>query len=152
MDVWQLAPLPAAGRALASDIRSAAKTTTPALSSSSKVGAAVWGRAGCGTCHTLAAVGSSGTKGPDLDVLRLSPTEIAAKVRAGGGGMPAFAKRLAPAKIDALAAFVSSAEAQAAANTSQLDAYAAVGIDPPAAVVDGPLAAAATSASGVRHR
>ena len=120
-----LAPLPAAGKALASDIRSAAKTTTPALSSSSKVGAAVWGRAGCGTCHTLAAVGSSGTKGPDLDVLRLSPAEIAAKVRAGGGGMPAFAKRLAPAKIDALAAFVSSAEAQAAANTSQLDAYAA---------------------------
>jgi cell division protease FtsH len=34
----------------------------------------------------------------------------------------------------------------------QLDAYAAVGIDPPTAVVDGPLAAAATSASGVRHR
>jgi len=29
----------------------------------------------------------------------------------------------------------------------QLDAYAAVGIDPPAAVVDGPLSAAATTAS-----
>jgi hypothetical protein len=39
--------------------------------------------------------------------------------------MPAFAKRIAPAKIDALASFVSSAEVRAAASTSALDAYAA---------------------------
>jgi mono/diheme cytochrome c family protein len=120
-----LAPIAGAGKALAREIRSAAKTTTPTISSSSKAGATVWAQARCGTCHTLAAVGSTGAKGPDLDVLQLSPAEIAAKVRAGGGGMPAFAKRLAPAKIDALASFVSAAEAEAAANTSQLDAFAA---------------------------
>jgi mono/diheme cytochrome c family protein len=121
-----VAPLAGVGKRLASDIKSAAKESTAApLSASEKAGAAVWANAGCGTCHTLAAAGSAGTKGPDLDVLRLSTTEIAAKVRSGGGGMPAFGKRLAPAEIDALAAFVSSAEARAAANTAALDAYAA---------------------------
>jgi mono/diheme cytochrome c family protein len=121
-----LAPLADAGKALARDIRSAAKasTATP-LTSAEKAGSAVWASAACGTCHTLAAAGSDGTKGPDLDVLQLSPAEIAAKVRSGGGGMPAFAKRLSPAKIDSLAAFVSSAEARAAAGKASLDAYAA---------------------------
>jgi len=121
-----LAPLADVGKRLASDIRSAVKaSTTSPLSASEKAGATVWANAGCGTCHTLAVVGSAGTKGPDLDVLRLSTAEIAAKVRSGGQGMPAFGKRLAPAKIDAVAAFVSSAEARAAANASALDAYAA---------------------------
>jgi len=121
-----LAPLAPAGKKLASDIRTAAKSsTTVPLSSTEKAGAVVWANAGCGTCHTLAAAGADGTKGPDLDVLRLSAAEIAAKVRSGGGGMPRYAKKLAPAKIDALATFVSSAEDRAAANKASLDAYAA---------------------------
>ena len=121
-----LAPLAPAGKKLASDIRSAAKgpTTTP-FTSAEQAGAGVWAKAGCGTCHTLAAVDSAGTKGPDLDVLQLSPAEVAAKVRSGGDGMPAYTKRLPAAEIDSLAAFVSSAEAKAAANKAALGAYAA---------------------------
>jgi hypothetical protein len=57
-------------------------------------------------------------------VLRLSPAEVAAKVRSGGAGMPSFAKRLMPARIDALASFVSSAETRAAAGKDALAAYA----------------------------
>jgi mono/diheme cytochrome c family protein len=121
-----LAPLAGAGKKLASDVRAAAKgSTTAPLTAAEKAGSAVWASAGCGTCHTLAAAGSGGTKGPDLDVLQLLPAEIAAKVRSGGGGMPAFAKRLPPDKIDSLAAFVSSSEARAAAGKASLDAYAA---------------------------
>ncbi len=85
-----LVPLSGAGKKLASDLRSAAKTsTTTAFTSAEQKGAGVWASAGCGTCHTLAAARAAGTKGPDLDVLRLSPAEVAAKVRAGGTGLPA---------------------------------------------------------------
>jgi cytochrome c553 len=83
----------------------------------------LWDKAGCGSCHRLTAAGSTGTSGPNLDPLQRAPAEIAAKVRAGGG-MPAFAKRIAPKNIDQLAAFVSAAEARQAANTATLDAYA----------------------------
>jgi len=125
--VQALAPLPAAGKALSRDIRQAAKTTsapTP-ITSAEKAGAAVWGRAGCGSCHTLAAVSSTGTAGPNLDVLRLTADEIAARVRTGGGGMPPFAKKLTPAAIHSVAAFVADAEAREAANSASLEAYAA---------------------------
>jgi hypothetical protein len=43
--------------------------------------------------------------------------------------MHAFAKRLPPDRIDSLAAFVSSAEARAAAGKASLDAYAAAFAD-----------------------
>jgi hypothetical protein len=39
--------------------------------------------------------------------------------------MPAFGKRIAPARIDALAAFIAAEEARAAASAAALDAYAA---------------------------
>jgi mono/diheme cytochrome c family protein len=121
-----LAPLAPAGKTLANDIRKAAKTKTVAPASrSDAAAAAVWGQAGCGTCHTLTATGSTGTTGPNLDVLRLSPTQIVAQVRRGGAGMPSFAKRLPPAKITALAAFVSSAESRQSTNSAVLNAYAA---------------------------
>jgi mono/diheme cytochrome c family protein len=123
-----IAPLAAAGTALSRDIKQAAKTDTPApatVTAADKAGAAVWGEGGCGGCHTLAAVGSTGTSGPNLDVLQLTPDQIAAQVRSGGGGMPAFAKKLTPARIQSVAAFVSGAEAHEAANNAVLDAYAA---------------------------
>jgi mono/diheme cytochrome c family protein len=121
-----LAPLSPAGKTLATDIRQAAKTQTPAVavSAADKAAGAIWGKAGCGGCHTLAATGSAGTTGPNLDVLRLSAAEIAAQVRTGGGGMPSFAKSLAPAQISSLASFVSTAESHDAANSAVLDAYA----------------------------
>jgi mono/diheme cytochrome c family protein len=122
-----LAPLAAAGRSLSREIKQAAKTQPPpaASAASEQAGAAAWAEGGCGTCHTLAIVGSSGTSGPNLDVLQLTADQVAAQVRAGGGGMPAFARKLPPAKIQAVAAFVSGAEARQAENNAVLDAYAA---------------------------
>jgi cytochrome c6 len=121
-----LAPLAPAGKVLASDIRQAAKAQPPpaSVSAADKAAAAIWGQAGCGTCHTLAATGSTGTTGPNLDVLQLSAADIAAKVRTGGGAMPSFEKSLSPAKISALGSFVSGAEGREAANGAVLDAYA----------------------------
>ena len=119
------APLGAAGKALATGIRQAAKTQAPpvVVSAADKAAAAVWGKAGSGGCHTLAATGSAGTSGPSLDVLRFSATDIAAKVRTGGA-IPSFAKSLSPAQISALASFVSTAESRDAASNAVLDAYA----------------------------
>jgi mono/diheme cytochrome c family protein len=72
-------------------------------------GPQVWSGAGCGGCHTLAAAGSSGTDGPNLDELRPSAAAVAAQVEHGGGGMPAFGASLSKAEINAVAAYVSSA-------------------------------------------
>jgi mono/diheme cytochrome c family protein len=122
-----LSPLGAAGKRLAADIRQAGKTPPPSatISAADRAAAALWGQAGCGGCHTLAATGSTGTTGPNLDVLRLSPAQVAAQVRSGGTGMPPFAKRLTPAQITALASFVSTAESRQSVNKAVLDAYAA---------------------------
>jgi mono/diheme cytochrome c family protein len=121
-----LQPLSAAGATLSQDIRQAARTKTPPAPSGSNTAAATaWAQGSCGNCHTLAATGSTGTKGPNLDVLQLDAAEIAAEIRSGGSGMPAFAKRIAPARIDALAAFIAAEEARAAASNAALEAYAA---------------------------
>ena len=70
-------------------------------------GAAVFASAGCGTCHTLAAAGSDGTTGPNLDDLKPDKETVEAQVRSGGGGMPAFEGQLSDAEIDAVATYVS---------------------------------------------
>jgi peptidoglycan hydrolase-like protein with peptidoglycan-binding domain len=72
-------------------------------------GADVWNQAGCGGCHTLAAAGSNGNVGPNLDQLRPSKARVAAQVGNGGPAMPSFASSLSAVQIDALAAYVSSA-------------------------------------------
>lgn len=61
----------------------------------------------CGSCHTLAAAGTSGTFGPDLDDLAPDRARVAAAIQAGPGGMPA--KLLAGTRADAVAAYVASA-------------------------------------------
>jgi cytochrome c553 len=60
----------------------------------------------CGACHTLAAAGTSGSVGPNLDQIDLDQQAIADKVRNGGGGMPAFEGRLSDAEIEAVAQYV----------------------------------------------
>lgn len=67
--------------------------------------------AGCGACHTLAVAGSHGTAGPDLDARRLTAEEVAAQVRAGGGGMPAYGDRLSDREIRAVARYVARGSA-----------------------------------------
>src|SRR4051812_23205396 len=69
-------------------------------------GAAVFKQAGCGSCHTLAPAGTSGIVGPNLDDVRPSFADVRAKVTTGGGGMPSFAGRLSPQKIEDVSAYV----------------------------------------------
>jgi mono/diheme cytochrome c family protein len=71
-------------------------------------GKAVFASAACGGCHTLADAGSSGSIGPNLDEVQPSEDAVAQKVRAGGGGMPAFEGRLSDQEIQDVAAYVSS--------------------------------------------
>jgi mono/diheme cytochrome c family protein len=60
----------------------------------------------CGNCHTLAAAGTSGKVGPDMDQLRPGPDLVNAQVTNGGGGMPAFKGKLTPEQITELANYV----------------------------------------------
>ncbi|HKI24055.1 MAG TPA: cytochrome c [Gaiellaceae bacterium] len=69
-------------------------------------GAAVFA-SNCGTCHTLAAAGSDGTTGPNLDDLKPDEETVEAQVRSGGGGMPAFEGQLSDDEIEAVATYVS---------------------------------------------
>jgi mono/diheme cytochrome c family protein len=69
-------------------------------------GAAVFASAGCGTCHTLAAAGSDGTTGPNLDDLKPDEETVEEQVRSGGGGMPAFEGQLSDDEIEAVATYV----------------------------------------------
>jgi mono/diheme cytochrome c family protein len=72
-------------------------------------GEAVFASAGCGSCHRFEPAGSTGAVGPPLDGIDLSKDQIAAQVRNGGGGMPAFGDRLSDDEIDAVADFVENA-------------------------------------------
>jgi cbb3-type cytochrome c oxidase subunit III len=62
----------------------------------------------CASCHTLAAAGTHGTIGPNLDQLKPPLAVVQHQVINGGGVMPAFKGRLTPAQITAVAKFVSS--------------------------------------------
>jgi cytochrome c551 len=63
-------------------------------------------KSNCGSCHTLGKAGTSGQVGPPLDGERLDRAGIERQIRAGGGGMPAFAGKLSDAQIKAVAAYV----------------------------------------------
>ena len=62
----------------------------------------------CGGCHTLAAAGTHGTIGPNLDQLKPSEAIVQHQVEVGGGVMPAFKGRLSGAQIMAVAKYVSA--------------------------------------------
>jgi mono/diheme cytochrome c family protein len=63
---------------------------------------------GCAGCHTLAAAGSTGTTGPNLDQLKPPMSAVVQQVTNGGGLMPAFSGKLSAAQIQAVAQYVSS--------------------------------------------
>jgi len=71
-------------------------------------GASVFASAGCTSCHTLAAAGSTGTIGPDLDSIanELTQALIVNQVTNGGQTMPSFAQSLTPTQINDVAAYV----------------------------------------------
>jgi mono/diheme cytochrome c family protein len=62
----------------------------------------------CASCHTLAAAGSTGTVGPNLDQLKPSDALVVHQVTNGGGGMPAFGSSLSKTQIQAVAKYVST--------------------------------------------
>jgi mono/diheme cytochrome c family protein len=80
------------------------RTTKPAKGPD---GAQVFASAGCEGCHTLAAAGSTGNVGPNLDDLKPDFQTVKNQVENGGGGMPAFGGDLSSAEIDAVARYVS---------------------------------------------
>jgi mono/diheme cytochrome c family protein len=71
-------------------------------------GKAIFASAGCGSCHTLKAAGSTGNVGPNLDALKPSEPTVEKQVTNGGGGMPPFKGQLSAAQIKAVAAYVAS--------------------------------------------
>jgi alcohol dehydrogenase (cytochrome c) len=61
----------------------------------------------CASCHTLAAAGTHGTVGPNLDELMPNQALVEKQVTNGGGGMPAFGGSLSKEEIKNVAEFVS---------------------------------------------
>jgi mono/diheme cytochrome c family protein len=62
--------------------------------------------ASCGSCHTLADAGTTGTVGPSLDESNVDVQAAAEQIANGGGGMPAFRGQLSDEQIRALAEYV----------------------------------------------
>ena len=73
-----------------------------------QAGLALFDQQGCNGCHTLAAAGTHGTVGPNLD--DIAPAFVVAKrqVTNGGAIMPAFKGKLTDAQIEAVAKYVAS--------------------------------------------
>jgi Cytochrome C oxidase, cbb3-type, subunit III len=84
-------------------------------SSSGGAGAKVFADAGCGSCHTFKAAGSSGTVGPNLDERKPSFDDVVSKVKSGGGGMPSFEGDFSEREIDDVAEYVSGQASGASA-------------------------------------
>jgi mono/diheme cytochrome c family protein len=72
-------------------------------------GEQIFASAGCAKCHTLAAAGSHGTVGPNLDQLQPAYDRIVRQVQNGGGGMPSFRSKLSLHEIQAVALYVTGA-------------------------------------------
>jgi cbb3-type cytochrome c oxidase subunit III len=62
----------------------------------------------CGSCHTLAAAGTNGTVGPNLDQLKPPFARVKQQVTNGGAVMPAFKGKLTEAQIEAVAKYVAA--------------------------------------------
>ncbi len=62
---------------------------------------------GCGTCHALAAAGTVGTYGPNLDKAQPTRALVIQRVTSGQGRMPSFENRLTEDQIRSVADFVS---------------------------------------------
>ena len=65
--------------------------------------------ANCGSCHTLADAGTTGTVGPNLDDSKPPKDLVVDRVTNGKGAMPSFKGSLEPAQIQAVADYVSGA-------------------------------------------
>jgi mono/diheme cytochrome c family protein len=85
-----------------------AETEAEAGGGDAAAGAEVFASAGCGSCHTLADAGTSGTVGPNLDEAQPDEALVVDRVTNGMGAMPSFAGQLSEQQIADVAAYVSS--------------------------------------------
>jgi cytochrome c553 len=69
-------------------------------------GEQIFASAGCGSCHTLAAAGTNGTVGPNLDDAKPPASLVVERVTNGKGAMPSFKDQLSEQQIQDVAAFV----------------------------------------------
>jgi mono/diheme cytochrome c family protein len=72
-------------------------------------GKEIFAAQGCGSCHTLADAGSSGTVGPNLDDAKPSFDTVVERVTNGSGVMPSFKDKLSEQEIKDVATYVSTA-------------------------------------------
>lgn len=79
---------------------------TSTVEGDAAAGNAVYASAGCGGCHTLAAAGSSGSVGPNLDDSKPDLGLALDRVTNGRGAMPAFGEDLSEKQIADVAAYV----------------------------------------------
>jgi cytochrome c6 len=81
---------------------------TPALKlkGDPTAGKAVFGKAGCGGCHTLSSAHSTGTVGPNLDQAHPDYRLATARVTLGKGVMPSFKGQLSDQQIADVASYV----------------------------------------------
>jgi mono/diheme cytochrome c family protein len=85
-----------------------AETTPSSGAGDATAGKAVFASAGCGACHTLAAAGSKGAVGPNLDQKKPPYDLVVNRVTNGKGVMPSFKGKLGEQQIKDVAAYVSS--------------------------------------------
>ena len=90
----------------------AAPTKTSGGTGNATAGKAVFASAGCGSCHTLAAAGTTGAVGPNLDQAKPAYALVVSRVTKGNGGMPAFKGQLTPKQIQDVAEYVSTSSAK----------------------------------------
>lgn len=86
----------------------AQEPATPAfkLKGDATAGKAVFGKGGCGGCHTLAAANAKGTVGPNFDQVKPDYRLATARITNGKGVMPSFKGQLTDQQIADVAAFV----------------------------------------------
>ena len=79
---------------------------TSTVQGDASAGEQVFASAGCGGCHTLAAAGSSGNVGPNLDDAKPDAGLVVTRVTNGQGAMPSFKDQLNEKQIADVAAYV----------------------------------------------
>jgi mono/diheme cytochrome c family protein len=72
-------------------------------------GKEIFAAQGCGSCHTLADAGTSGTVGPNLDDSQPDHELVVERVTNGAGAMPSFKDKLSEEEINDVAAYVAEA-------------------------------------------
>ena len=118
-------------------------------------GKAVFASAGCGRCHTLAAAGTSGQVGPNLDELKPDAATVEAVVTSGSGVMPSFKGQLSQDEIKAVAAFVAGEQPPPAATAEPVPKVAKTipaGKGPDGITADGDDVVVADASAGTLFR